>query len=143
MLLPGGRVKYVRVMGNVVTDPMGRQLEVFGAVSDVTDRVRAAAALQASERLARGQLNALTSVLSTFADDCDEDLFWSRFCGPSSPSCRPTAFACGPRLKGRAGSTASPNASMEPSTFTRTARGLAASHGAGFFVAESPAPSGR
>ncbi|MGO8993887.1 MAG: PAS domain-containing protein, partial [Polyangiaceae bacterium] len=75
ILLADGRVKYVRVMGIAMPDPVGRPPQVVGALCDITERVRAAAALQAAERLARGQLNALTSVLSTLAEDCDENRF--------------------------------------------------------------------
>jgi PAS domain S-box-containing protein len=70
-----GETKHLTNRGLTIRNELGVPIEIFGALMDVTDRVRAAEALRASERLARGQLDALTSVLDALVRESNPDRF--------------------------------------------------------------------
>jgi PAS domain S-box-containing protein len=73
VIRPNGEVRFVHSSGDVIKDESGRPLRMFGTVQDITDRKRAEEALGASERLARGQLEALKSTLEVLAKEPDTD----------------------------------------------------------------------
>jgi signal transduction histidine kinase len=75
LLLPDGEVKHLRIIGRAALDDAGNPVEVLGALVDITERIRAADALRASERLARGQLDALTRGLDALVRECEQDKF--------------------------------------------------------------------
>jgi len=70
--MPDGAVKYVHVVARAATDGSGN-VEIVGAVMDVTERKCAEEALRVSEHLARGHLTALTRMLDSFAQESDPD----------------------------------------------------------------------
>jgi PAS domain S-box-containing protein len=70
--MPDGSVKHLHIVARAGTDTAGG-LEYVGAAMDVTERERTAAALRASEHLARGQLDALTQTLNALAQESDPD----------------------------------------------------------------------
>ena len=70
-----GETKHLTNRGLTIRNELGVPIEIFGALMDVTDRVRAAEALRASERLARGQLDALTRVLDSLVRESNPDRF--------------------------------------------------------------------
>jgi PAS domain S-box-containing protein len=73
VIRPNGEVRFVHSSGDVIKDELGRPRRMFGTVQDITDRKRAEEALGASERLARGQLEALKSTLEVLAKESDTD----------------------------------------------------------------------
>ena len=68
-----GEVRFVHSSGDVIKDESGQPRRMFGTAQDITDRKRAEEALGASERLARGQLEALKSMLEALAKESDTD----------------------------------------------------------------------
>jgi PAS domain S-box-containing protein len=70
---PNGEVRFVHSSGDVIKDEAGRPSRMFGTVQDITDRKRAEEARSASERLARGQLEALKSTVEVLAKESDTD----------------------------------------------------------------------
>jgi PAS domain S-box-containing protein len=76
LLMPDGRVKFVRVVGRPSTDEGGAS-KLVGAVTDITERKRADEALRRSERyLAEAQR--LTRTGSWAWDPRNLEVFWSR-----------------------------------------------------------------
>jgi PAS domain S-box-containing protein len=49
LLRPGGTIRHVHALGEVVSDRSGRPLQLFGCVADITARKQVEAALRASE----------------------------------------------------------------------------------------------
>jgi GAF domain-containing protein len=72
LLLPDGMVRHVHTVANSMRDASG-EVEFVGAVMDITERKRAAEALRASERFARGQAEALTQTLDALARESAPD----------------------------------------------------------------------
>jgi PAS domain S-box-containing protein len=64
---PNGDVRELHVVGHPVCDELGNLVEFVGTVIDITESKRAEEALSASEQLARGQVEALTSGLDILA----------------------------------------------------------------------------
>ena len=73
VIRPDGEVRFVHSSGDVIKDESGQPRRMFGTAQDITDRKRAEEALGASERLARGQLEALKSTLEVLAKESDTD----------------------------------------------------------------------
>ncbi|MEL6114109.1 GAF domain-containing protein [Photobacterium sp. SP02] len=73
LLLPDGRVKHLQVAANALRNETGELVEWAGAVQDISDRIQSAAALKASEKLARDQLQALTHMLDSLAQETEPD----------------------------------------------------------------------
>jgi PAS domain S-box-containing protein len=73
VIRPNGEVRFVHSSGDVIKDESGQPRRMFGTVQDITDRKRAEEALGASERLARGQLDALKSTLEALATESEPD----------------------------------------------------------------------
>jgi signal transduction histidine kinase len=65
-VMPDGSLKHIHIVAHSSRDTSGN-LEYVGAVMDVTDREKARVALEASDLVARGQLNALTRTLDLLA----------------------------------------------------------------------------
>lgn len=61
-VMPDGSLKHIHIVAHSSRDTSGN-LEYVGAVMDVTEREKARVSLEASELVARGQLNALTRTL--------------------------------------------------------------------------------
>lgn len=72
LLLPDGRIKHVHVVARPTHADSG-DVEFVGAVMDITERKQAAEALRASEHLARGQVEALTSTLSALSRESEPE----------------------------------------------------------------------
>ncbi|PTY07923.1 hypothetical protein DB347_06780 [Opitutaceae bacterium EW11] len=79
LLLPGGTVKYVRVVAHAAADASGK-VEYVGALMDVTERIqttqsleRAMARLRDSEHFARDQAEALRRILDALAHESSPD----------------------------------------------------------------------
>jgi PAS domain S-box-containing protein len=70
---PGGATTHVETVAQPVRDDTGRVVRVVGTVMDVTERNRAKDALRASERLARGKIEALTRTLSALVQETSAD----------------------------------------------------------------------
>ena len=68
-----GLVTDVETVAQPVRDDSGRVVRVVGTVMDVTDRKRTQDALRASEKLARGQLGALTRTLEALVHEASPD----------------------------------------------------------------------
>jgi PAS domain S-box-containing protein len=66
VLMPDGSIKHLHIVARPSRTGTG-EVEFVGAVMDITGRKRAAEALHASERLARGQVEALTRTLDALA----------------------------------------------------------------------------
>lgn len=76
LLMPGGRVKHVRVVARAATTPRAPgDLKYVCAVMDITERKKAAEALRTSEHLARGQVETLTQTLSSLAQESKPEKF--------------------------------------------------------------------
>jgi PAS domain S-box-containing protein len=73
VIRPNDEVRFVHSSGDVIKDEAGQPRRMFGTVQDITDRKRAEEALSASERLARGQLEALKTTLGALATESDPD----------------------------------------------------------------------
>jgi PAS domain S-box-containing protein len=74
IVMPDGSLKSLHIEAHSTKDISGN-FEYVGAVMDVTERKKAEETLQASEHLARGQLNALTHTLDALASDSQPDKF--------------------------------------------------------------------
>jgi PAS domain S-box-containing protein len=70
---PGGTTTDVETVAQPVRDEAGHIARVVGTVMDVTERNRAKHALRASERLARGKIEALTRTLSALVQETSTD----------------------------------------------------------------------
>src|ERR1700693_1022390 len=67
VVLPGGSVKHFKSIGRPVIKKSGEIDEYVGISMDITENMRAADALRASEQVARGQVEALAQSLSVLA----------------------------------------------------------------------------
>lgn len=74
-LLPDGTRKFIETISEPVKDETGEVLKLMGTIMDVTERRHAEDALQSSEILARGQLNALTRTLEALVAEPEPDRF--------------------------------------------------------------------
>jgi PAS domain S-box-containing protein len=74
LMLPDGTVRHVRLMARRALNA-DNEIEYVGALMDITQRAEAARALRASEHLARGQLEALTNILTALAREPKSDKF--------------------------------------------------------------------
>ncbi|MEO5716148.1 MAG: PAS domain-containing protein [Luteolibacter sp.] len=74
-LLPDGTLKFIETISEPVKDETGKVLKLMGTIMDVTERRQAEDALQSSEILARGQLNALTRTLEALVAEPEPDRF--------------------------------------------------------------------
>jgi PAS domain S-box-containing protein len=72
LLMPDGSTKHLHVVGRPSRTETG-EVEFVGAVLDITERKRAAEALRASEKFARGQAEALTQTLDALARESAPD----------------------------------------------------------------------
>ncbi len=72
-VMPDGSLKHIHIVAHSSRDTSGN-LEYVGAVMDVTEREKARVALEASELVARGQLNALTRTLDLLAMESVPDV---------------------------------------------------------------------
>jgi PAS domain S-box-containing protein len=72
LLMPDGAVKHVHVVARAAKDELNG-LEFIGAVMDITGQEKIEQALSAAERLARGQVEALTRTLDVMAMESDPD----------------------------------------------------------------------
>ena len=70
---PDGSITDIETVAQPVRDGTGRVVRVFGTVMDVTERNRVQEALRASEKLARGQLGALTRTLDALVQEASPD----------------------------------------------------------------------
>ena len=68
-----GSITDIETVAQPVRDETGRVVRVFGTVMDVTDRNRVQEALRVSEKLARGQLGALTRTLDALVQEASPD----------------------------------------------------------------------
>lgn len=71
LLMPDGSVKHVHVLARATHTASG--LEFVGALMDITEHRQTAEALRVSERLARGQAEALTHALDALARESSPD----------------------------------------------------------------------
>jgi PAS domain S-box-containing protein len=71
--LPDGVRKNIETISQPVKDENGAVLRLMGTVMDVTERTQAAEALHASEKLARGQVEALKSTMDVLAMEASPD----------------------------------------------------------------------
>lgn len=74
-LLPDGTRKFIETISEPVKDETGKVSKLMGTIMDVTERRHAEEALQSSEILARGQLNALTRTLESLVAEPEPDRF--------------------------------------------------------------------
>lgn len=72
-ILPDGTSKFIETISEPVRDEAGAVIRLMGTIMDVTERKKAEEALQSSEILARGQLNAFTRTLEALAKESDPD----------------------------------------------------------------------
>ncbi len=72
-VMPDGSLKHIHIVAHSSRDASGN-LEYVGAVMDVTEREKARVALEASDLVARGQLNALTRTLDLLAMESVPDI---------------------------------------------------------------------
>lgn len=72
-LLPNGDRKYIETISQPVRDETGAVVRLMGTVMDVTERKQAEDAIRASEKLARGQAEALTGALDALARESSPD----------------------------------------------------------------------
>jgi PAS domain S-box-containing protein len=72
-ILPDGVRKNIETISQPVKDENGTVLRLMGTVMDVTERTQAAEALRASEKLVRGQVEALTRTLEALAMESAPD----------------------------------------------------------------------
>jgi signal transduction histidine kinase len=72
MLMPDGRLKYIRVLGRAIDSP-SPGATYAGALMDVTEAKLAEDALRASEQLSRGQVEALKGALDALATEALPD----------------------------------------------------------------------
>ena len=72
LMMPDGTVKHVHVVARATKSESGA-IEFVGALMDITERKQAAEALRASEKLARGQVEALKSALDALATESTPD----------------------------------------------------------------------
>lgn len=69
-----GSIHWLVAKGNIYrTTADGRAARMLGVVMDITDRKRSEEALAASERLARGQVDALTTTIEALATEADPE----------------------------------------------------------------------
>jgi signal transduction histidine kinase len=68
-----GSTTNIETVAQPVSDETGRVVSVVGTVMDVTERNRVQEALRASEKLARGQLGALTRTLDALVQEASPD----------------------------------------------------------------------
>ncbi len=73
IVLPDGPTTDIETIAQPVRDQSGRVARVVGTVMDVTERNRARDALRASEKLARGQVEALTRMLDALVQETSTD----------------------------------------------------------------------
>ncbi|MDB5311612.1 MAG: Histidine kinase [Gemmataceae bacterium] len=81
MVRPGGEVRYVQTIVDVIRDESGRPGRAFGVLQDVTDRKRAEAGMRESERLLRQVLDSLpvgVSVTNPSGDILLSNPAWKR-----------------------------------------------------------------
>jgi hypothetical protein len=67
IVLPDGSIRYAHSVGRAVFNASGNLVEYVGTTVDVTEHKCAEAALRASERVARGQVEALAQNLDILA----------------------------------------------------------------------------
>src|SRR5260370_2883568 len=72
LLMADGTVKHIRVVARATKAESGA-IEFVGAVMDITQRIKSEEALRASEKLARGQVEALKSTLDALAMESAPD----------------------------------------------------------------------
>ncbi len=73
IVAPDGSTTDIETVAQPVCDETGRVVSVVGTVMDVTERNRVQEALRASEKLARGQLGALTRTLDALVQEASPD----------------------------------------------------------------------
>ena len=74
-VLPDGTEKYIETVSQPVRDESSHVVKLMGTVMDVTQRHQSEANLRASEKLARGQIQALTQTLDAMAQESSPDGF--------------------------------------------------------------------
>lgn len=74
-VLPDGTRKRIETVSQPVRDESGRVVRLMGTAMDVTRRYESEQALQASEKLARGQMQALTRTLDAMSKESAPDRF--------------------------------------------------------------------
>jgi PAS domain S-box-containing protein len=74
-VLPNGVRKNIETISQPVRDETGTVVKLMGTVMDVTERKQTAEALRASDILARGQLEALTSTLAVITQETKPEKF--------------------------------------------------------------------
>jgi PAS domain S-box-containing protein len=74
-VLPDGVGKNIETISQPVRDETGTVVKLMGTVMDVTERKQTAEALRASDILARGQLEALTSTLAVITQETKPEKF--------------------------------------------------------------------
>lgn len=72
-ILPNGVRKHIETISEPVRDGTGKVIKLMGTVMDVTERVKAQEDMRASEKLARGQAEALTQALDALARESSPD----------------------------------------------------------------------
>ena len=73
IVAPDGSTTDIETVAQPVRDETGKVVSVVGTVMDVTERNRVQEALRASEKLARGQLGALTRTLDALVQEASPD----------------------------------------------------------------------
>ena len=73
IVLPDGTIRRLHSVGRPVLNQAGDAVEFVGTAMDVTEQKEAQEALHASEHIARGQVEALTSTLTALARESDPD----------------------------------------------------------------------
>src|SRR6266436_2133259 len=78
---PSGAVKDIHAVGHPVCDQAGHLVEFVGTVIDIMESKRAEEALRASEKVARGQVEALAQSLDVLATAPDPEKFIGQMLG--------------------------------------------------------------
>jgi PAS domain S-box-containing protein len=72
-ILPDGTQKHIETISESVRDKTGKIIKLMGTVMDVTEREKAQEDMRASEKLARGQAEALTQALDALSRESSPD----------------------------------------------------------------------